>query len=75
MQLFLVADSNYCEFTWDVYLSGLRQLEAEDPRELMAGHRGRQPALFLLGSFFPVLACLYSVNKFSSSYLNDGGVV
>lgn len=37
----------------------------------MAGHRGRQPALLVLGSFFPVLDCLYAVNKFSSSYLND----
>lgn len=40
----------------------------------MASHRGRQAALLLLGSFFPVLDCLYTVNKFSSSYLNDGEV-
>lgn len=32
----------------------------------MASHRRRQPAL---------LDCLYNVNKFSSSYLNDDEVV
>lgn len=41
----------------------------------MAGHRGRQPPLLLLGSFFPVLDWLFAVNKLSSSYLNDDEVV
>lgn len=75
MQLFLLADSNYSEFTWEIYRSSLRQLQTEEPRELMAGHRGRQPALLVLGSFLPELDCLYVVNKFSSSYLNDDEIV
>lgn len=41
----------------------------------MVGHRGRQPALLVLGSFFLELDCFYTVNKYSSSYLNGGEIV